>query len=95
MKLFSLFIINPFSMAIYDIGGSEVKSDVSESTSGVPQNKTLFIEQLTKDPPVKPEIVESLTSTSLPMHFSVSWPEISVVPTDITRISYMGFLFVV
>jgi len=49
-------------MAIYNIGGSEVKSDANESMSELPQNRTLMIEQLTKDPPVKPEVVEGLKS---------------------------------
>jgi hypothetical protein len=47
-------------MAIYDIGGSEVKSDASEAMNELPQNRTLLIEQLTKEPPVKPEVVEGL-----------------------------------
>jgi predicted component of type VI protein secretion system len=49
-------------MAIYDIGGSEVKGDASEAMSELPQNRTLLVEKLTKDPPVKPEIVEGLKS---------------------------------
>jgi predicted component of type VI protein secretion system len=47
-------------MAIYDIGGSEVKGDASEALSELPQNKTLMVEKLTKDPPIKPEVVEGL-----------------------------------
>jgi hypothetical protein len=47
-------------MAIYDIGGSEVKADANEAMSELPQNRTLMIEQLTKEPPVKPEIAEGL-----------------------------------
>jgi len=49
-------------MAIYDIGGSEVKGDASEAMSELPQNRTLVIEKLTKDPPIKPEVVEGLKS---------------------------------
>jgi hypothetical protein len=49
-------------MAIYDIGGSEVKGDASEALSELPQNRTLMVEKLTKDPPIKPEIVEGLKS---------------------------------
>lgn len=47
-------------MAIYDIGGSEVKGDASEAVSELPQNRTLMVEKLTKDPPIKPEIVDGL-----------------------------------
>jgi hypothetical protein len=47
-------------MAIYDIGGSEVKGDANEAMSELPQNRTLMVEKLTKDPPIKPEIVEGL-----------------------------------
>jgi hypothetical protein len=49
-------------MAIYDIGGSEVKGDASEAMSELPMNRTLMVEKLTKNPPVKPEIVEGLKS---------------------------------
>ena len=49
-------------MAIYEIGGSEVKGDASEAMSELPQNRTLMVEKLTKEPPVKPEVVEGLKS---------------------------------
>ncbi len=49
-------------MQTYGIGGTEVKGDASEAISEIPQNKTLMIEKLTADPPVKPEIVEGLTT---------------------------------
>jgi hypothetical protein len=49
-------------MAIYDIGGSEVKGDASEAMSEIPQNRTLMVEKLTKEPPIKPEIVDGLKS---------------------------------
>jgi predicted component of type VI protein secretion system len=49
-------------MAIYDIGGSEVKADANEAMSELSQNRTLMVEQLTKEPPIKPEIVEGLKS---------------------------------
>jgi hypothetical protein len=49
-------------MAIYDIGGSEVKSDASEALSELPQNRTLMVEQLTKEPPIKPEVASGLKS---------------------------------
>ena len=48
------------NMAIYDIGGSEVKGDASEAMSEIPQNRTLMVEKLTKEAPVKPEVAEGL-----------------------------------
>lgn len=47
-------------MSSYGIGGNEVKGDASEAIAEIPQNKTLVIEQLTADAPIKPEIVEGL-----------------------------------
>ena len=49
-------------MDTYGIGGTEVKGDASEAISEIPQNRTLMIEKFTVDPPVKPEILEGLTS---------------------------------
>ena len=49
-------------MSMYNIGGSEVKGDANEALSELPQNKTLMVEKLTQDPPIKPEIVEGLKS---------------------------------
>lgn len=49
-------------MQEYGIGGTEVKGDASEAITEIPQNRTLMVEKLTGDPPVKPEIVEGLTS---------------------------------
>jgi CRISPR/Cas system-associated protein Csx1 len=48
-------------MDTYDIGGSEVKGDASEAISEIQQNRTLLVESLTANPPVKPEIVQGLT----------------------------------
>ena len=44
----------------YGIGGQERKLNVSESIVDIPQNKTLLIEKLTADPPIRPEVVEGL-----------------------------------
>ena len=44
----------------YGIGGQERKLNVSESIVDIPQNKTLLIEKLTSDPPLRPEVVEGL-----------------------------------
>jgi hypothetical protein len=49
-------------MAIYDIGGSEVKGDASEAMSELPQNRTLIVEKLTSEAPVKPVSAEGLKS---------------------------------
>jgi hypothetical protein len=48
-------------MDTYDIGGSEVKGDASEAISEIQQNRTLLVEKLTAEAPVKPEIVQGLT----------------------------------
>jgi predicted component of type VI protein secretion system len=48
-------------METYDIGGSEVKGDASEAISEIQQNRTLFVEKLSAEAPVKPEIVQGLT----------------------------------
>jgi len=44
----------------YGIGGNEVKTDASEAFADIPQNRTLFAEKLTRDAPVKPEIVHGI-----------------------------------
>ena len=49
-------------MQTYGIGGTEVKGDASEAISEIPQNRTLMVEKLTADAPVKPVIVEKLTT---------------------------------
>ncbi len=46
----------------YGLGGTEVKLDANEAIQDIPQNKTLFVEKLTSDTPVKPEIVKGLTT---------------------------------
>ncbi len=48
-------------METYGIGGTEVKGDASEAISEIQQNRTLMIEKLTAEPPVKPQIVQGLT----------------------------------
>ncbi|WP_083862176.1 hypothetical protein [Flavobacterium sp. B17] len=44
------------------IGGNEVPLDTSEAITEIPQNRTLFAQKLTSDDPVKPELVEGLTT---------------------------------
>jgi hypothetical protein len=46
----------------YGLGGTERPTDASEGFTDLPQNKTLMIEKLTSDDPVKPEIVKGLTN---------------------------------
>ena len=48
-------------METYGIGGTEVKGDASEAISEIQQNRTLMIEKLTADAPVKPQIVQGIT----------------------------------
>ena len=46
----------------YGIGGNEVKIDAAEGIAEIPQNRTLLVEQLTKDEPVAPEVIAGLTN---------------------------------
>ncbi len=46
----------------YSLGGSEVKSGSGEAISEIDQNKTLLVQKLTQDPPVKPVVVGGLSS---------------------------------
>src|SRR5688572_20035550 len=50
------------SIEFYGIGGTEVKTDAFEVFADIPQNRVLLAEKLIYDPPVKPEIIEGLTS---------------------------------
>ncbi|MEP7169785.1 MAG: hypothetical protein ABI855_10495, partial [Bacteroidota bacterium] len=44
----------------YGIGGQEVPKDASEGIADIPMNRTLMIEKLTADDPIKPQITEGL-----------------------------------
>lgn len=46
----------------YGIGGTERPTDASEAFAELPQNKTLFIQKLTQDDPMKAQVVKGLTS---------------------------------
>lgn len=46
----------------YGLGGTERPIDASEAISELQQNRTLMIEKLTFDDPVRPQVVEGLTS---------------------------------
>ena len=64
----------------YGIGGNEVKIDASEGIADIPQNRTLMVEQLTKDEPVAPEVVTGLTNIDeVFAHFQ---PEIDIEFSD-------------
>ena len=47
-------------MAEYGIGGVEVKTDASEAFAEIPQNRTLMAEKLTKNAPMKPQMIHGL-----------------------------------
>jgi len=47
---------------ISGIGGQVRPTEVSEAISEISQNRTLMVEQLSSDPPVKPEMVYGLTN---------------------------------
>ncbi len=44
----------------YEIGGNEKKADTSEAFGDISPNKTLFIQKLTDQEPLKPEAVSGL-----------------------------------
>ncbi|MBL0104984.1 MAG: type VI secretion system contractile sheath small subunit [Bacteroidetes bacterium] len=44
----------------YGIGGNEIRQDASEAIADIPKNRTLVVEKLTDDAPVKPEMVYDL-----------------------------------
>lgn len=44
----------------YGIGGTEVRQEASEALNEIPQNKTLLVEKLTHNTPVKAEMVKGL-----------------------------------
>jgi predicted component of type VI protein secretion system len=46
----------------YEIGGNEKKVDTSEAFGEIAPNKTLFIQKLTDNEPLRPEKVEGLTT---------------------------------
>jgi hypothetical protein len=61
------------AMFNYGIGGQDVKPDASGAMTDLDQNRTLFIQKLTSDPPDKPEAVYDLkTITEVFEHFQPS-----------------------
>lgn len=67
-------------MMNYGIGGNEVATDASEAFGDIPQNRTLMAEKLTKDAPVKPEVVHGLQT--IEQVFGHYKPEIGLDFTD-------------
>jgi hypothetical protein len=65
------------SMYTYGIGGQERKLDnASESISDIPLNRTLLVQKLTTNTPLRPQIVEGLkTPEAVFAHFK---PEVAV-----------------
>jgi len=60
----------------YSLGGSEVRSEAGEAIQEIGQNKTLLVQKLTQDQPLKPQVVKGLTSVDAVFdHFK---PEIEV-----------------
>lgn len=48
----------------YGIGGTEAKRDSSEAFADIPQNRTLLVEHLTDQEPLKADIVHGLQNTA-------------------------------
>lgn len=48
------------AMYNYGVGGNEVKREASEAIADIPQNRTMFVQKLTDEPPIKPEAVYDL-----------------------------------
>jgi hypothetical protein len=46
----------------YSIGGTVTETEAFEAFADIPQNRVLMAEKLTADPPVKPVVVEGLTT---------------------------------
>ena len=44
----------------YQVGGNAVKVDASEGMADIPMNRSLFVQKLTADDPVRPEAVYDL-----------------------------------
>jgi predicted component of type VI protein secretion system len=44
----------------YQVGGNAVKIDASEGMADIPMNRSLFVQKLTADDPVRPEAVYDL-----------------------------------
>jgi len=67
-------------MSMYGIGGTEVKQDASEAFSDIDQNRTLLVEKLTSEAPIKPEFIAGLTN--IDAVFENFNPEVDIEFTD-------------
>jgi len=54
----------------YDLGGNSVDPEVSEAVSEIAFNKTLFVQKLTADDPIRPEVVNLQTVDQVFAHFN-------------------------
>ena len=76
---FKIFNKNKKEKIMYQysgVGGNEVKQDASESMADIPQNRSLFVQKLTSDDPIKPQAVYDLKNIDEVFeHFK---PEVSV-----------------
>jgi predicted component of type VI protein secretion system len=60
----------------YGVGGNDVPLDASEAITNLAQNRTLFVQQLTQEAPVKPQAVYDLkTIEEVFQHFQ---PQVDV-----------------
>lgn len=80
----------------YGIGGTEVKLDANEALQEIPQNKTLLVEKLTHNQPVKAEMVKGLKTVeevfdhykpNVDMEFST---EDGVIQKEKLRFAHLG-----
>lgn len=46
----------------YDVGGNAVEQTASEAIADIAQNRTMFVQKLTADDPIRPEAVYNLTN---------------------------------
>src|SRR3954470_13791754 len=53
----------------YDLGGNSVDAEVSEAMAEIAFNKTLFVQKLTADDPIRPEVVNLQTVDQVFEHF--------------------------
>ena len=53
----------------YDLGGNSVNPEVSEAMAEIAFNKTLFVQKLTADDPIRPEVVNLQTVDEVFAHY--------------------------
>jgi len=53
----------------YDVGGNAVNPEVSEAMAEIAFNKTLFVQKLTADDPIRPEVVNLQTVQEVFDHY--------------------------